>query len=592
MSQSKGNAFSQTVRTILRMWGFAREWKIRFFTSFLIGNTMPLYISILTSYILKCFVDICMTNREQDIKSLLVHISIIILCGIVVYPICFGTIYITHARISGKVQKEIFRHTVNLPATYADRKCIGNISSKAIADFNDAIQLTGYPTVGQNNPFAKTLTITATAMIVFLNNWILGIISFLMALISMIIITSFTKVVKENEYKVKMLTEEMNQNIVNTLAGTVIARVNGFESYLEEENKKCTSDIYSKNNLILKKKSTISAITNLQGFLSFTVVMLVGLILASHQLITIANVIFIANLQIGMVNGIVGVGQSFINLQKFVVAAERLFKFFDEPEENQVEGQVAEKQNCKDAISLKNIGFQYSNAKESLFTNFSLSVPVKKKIALVGSSGSGKSTLFKLLLRFEEINSGTIELFGNDYKKLPLKQVRNYFSYVPQESYLFNGTIEDNIAWGSPGASKEEIYQAAKAAYLDDFIESLPNRYQTIVGERGTQLSGGQRQRIAIARAFLKNSKIILLDEATSALDSKSEDAIKHALDDLMKDRTSIIIAHRLSTIQNVDKIFVIEEGRIKEEGSHLELLRKQGRYAQLYAMQYQENVI
>ena len=220
-----------------------------------------------------------------------------------------------------------------------------------------------------------------------------------------------------------------------------------------------------------------------------------------------------------------------------------------------------------------------------MFENFSLTVRNGECIGVVGGSGGGKSTLMKLLLEFHEIDAGQIRLFGNDMQKYSRSQVRSFFSYVPQDCYLFDGTIRENILIGKTDATEEEIRAAVENAYLADFIDSIPEGLETRVGERGNLLSGGQKQRVAIARAFLKNAPVLLLDEATSALDSQSEEIVQKAVERLMTNRTSIVIAHRLSTIQNMDRILVIEEGQIVEAGAHKELLKKQGRYYQLYSM-------
>jgi ATP-binding cassette subfamily B protein len=238
-------------------------------------------------------------------------------------------------------------------------------------------------------------------------------------------------------------------------------------------------------------------------------------------------------------------------------------------------------------ISFNNVTFSHADAKDSLlFKDFNLTVKAGEHIGLVGHSGSGKTTLTKLLLRFSDINQGTIEINGRDIRKVKQVELRQRVAYVPQEPLLFHRTIEENIAYGNPRASVEEIRRAAERARAWDFIKELPYGMGTVVGERGAKLSGGQRQRIAIARAMLKEAPIILLDEATSALDSKSEKLIQIALDELMKGKTAIVIAHRLSTIQAMDRIVVLEKGQIVEQGSHEKLVQNQGPYAQLWAHQ------
>ena len=238
------------------------------------------------------------------------------------------------------------------------------------------------------------------------------------------------------------------------------------------------------------------------------------------------------------------------------------------------------------AIDFSHISFKHKEKTRKLFTNFNLTIPAGRTVGLVGISGSGKTTLTKLLLRFADVSSGGIFIDGQDIRDVTQKSLREAISYVPQESSLFHRSVFDNIAYGKPGASREEVERAAKLANADEFIRELPEGYNTLVGERGVKLSGGQRQRIAIARAILKDAPILVLDEATSALDSESEAVIQEALSNLMYGRTAIVIAHRLSTIAGLDEIVVLKDGVIVEQGTHKKLLASDGEYARLWSRQ------
>jgi subfamily B ATP-binding cassette protein MsbA len=241
------------------------------------------------------------------------------------------------------------------------------------------------------------------------------------------------------------------------------------------------------------------------------------------------------------------------------------------------------------AISFKKVSFEYAGVDVSALSEVSFEVPAGKTVALVGPSGAGKSTLLNLILRFYDVTSGTIEIDGQDIRSVSVASLREASALVTQEPFLFDETVADNIGCGKPGASRAEIETAARAAAAHEFIRSLPQGYETLVGEGGVRLSGGQRQRIAIARAILKNAPILLLDEATSSLDSESERAVQTALAQLMKDRTTLVIAHRLSTISDADKIVVFDQGRVVEHGTHGELLARSGLYARLYRTQFAE---
>jgi ATP-binding cassette subfamily B protein len=242
----------------------------------------------------------------------------------------------------------------------------------------------------------------------------------------------------------------------------------------------------------------------------------------------------------------------------------------------------------KGTIALKNIRFAYHDGtnEEDVFHDLSIDIPAGQKVGLVGPSGGGKSTLTRLLLRFDDVDAGNITIDGKDIKNVTQTSLRRAISYVPQEPLLFHRSVLENIAYGKPDATIDEVRRAAKLAYADDFIQKLPHRYDTIVGERGVKLSGGQRQRVAIARAILKDAPILILDEATSALDSESELYIQKALEELMKGRTTLVIAHRLSTIQKMDRVIVLDDGAIVEDDKHTELLRQGGLYAKLWTHQ------
>ena len=241
------------------------------------------------------------------------------------------------------------------------------------------------------------------------------------------------------------------------------------------------------------------------------------------------------------------------------------------------------------AISFKKVCFEYAGVDVSALSEVTFEVPAGKTVALVGPSGAGKSTLLNLILRFYDVTGGTIEIDGQDIRNVSVASLRDASALVTQEPFLFDETVADNIGCGKPGASRAEIEAAARVAAAHEFIQALPQGYETLVGEAGVRLSGGQRQRIAIARAILKDAPILLLDEATSSLDSESERAVQAALALLMKDRTTLVIAHRLSTISNADKIVVIDQGRVAEQGTHGELLARSGLYARLYRTQFAE---
>ncbi len=328
-----------------------------------------------------------------------------------------------------------------------------------------------------------------------------------------------------------------------------------------------------------------NSILNIIGTITFTVIII--LIILSHDLfnLSIANMIFLFSLSNSLTSEIWTVNHILRVVNRAFSNASEMVEILDLP--FIVDDRTDKALKIKNAaIDFSHITFRHEEQKEKLFVDFNLEIPAGKTIGLVGVSGSGKSTLTKLLLRFADVKSGAIYIDGQDIRDITQNSLRESIAYVPQESSLFHRSVFENIAYGKPGATEEEVKRAAKLANADEFIKKLPNGYETMVGERGVKLSGGQRQRIAIARAILKNAPILVLDEATSALDSESEALIQEALNNLMKNRTSIVVAHRLSTIAGLDEIVVLDDGKIVEKGNHAELLKQGGEYAKLWSRQ------
>ena len=314
---------------------------------------------------------------------------------------------------------------------------------------------------------------------------------------------------------------------------------------------------------------------------------LLVLIIMSHDLfgLSIASVVFIYSLANSLLSNVWTINHILRSINSSLGNAKEMVEILDLP---YIIDDKTDKplKVTKAEIDFSHISFQHEEQKDKLFFDFDLQIPAGKTVGLVGVSGSGKTTLTKLLLRFADVMSGAIYIDGQDIRDVTQNSLREAIAYVPQESSLFHRSVFENIAYGKPGASEEEVVRAAKLANADEFIRELPDGYETLVGERGVKLSGGQRQRIAIARAILKDAPILVLDEATSALDSESEALIQGALKNLMKGRTSIVVAHRLSTIAGLDEIVVLKDGAIVEKGSHRELLAKNGEYAKLWSRQ------
>lgn len=342
-------------------------------------------------------------------------------------------------------------------------------------------------------------------------------------------------------------------------------------------------------------KVALKTATYRAGFISFVIfalfggivgVMWYGATLVQNGELTVGDLLSFVLYTTFIGGSIAGLGDLFGQIQKAIGASERILEILEEPEE--VESKEQESIIVEGEIAYENVTFSYPTRKEMpVLKSISFHVPHGSKVALVGQSGAGKSTIIQLLMRFYQPDTGKILIDGKDNQSYSISALRKHIGVVPQEVILFGGTILENIRYGKPDATEDEVVEAARQANALDFILSFPEQFDTIVGERGIKLSGGQRQRIAIARAILKNPSILILDEATSSLDAESERLVQDALEKLMKDRTTIIIAHRLATIRKVDRIYVIGDGQITEQGTHDELTTdEEGKYSQLVKLQ------
>ena len=314
---------------------------------------------------------------------------------------------------------------------------------------------------------------------------------------------------------------------------------------------------------------------------------LLVLIVMGHDLfgLTIANLVFLYSLSNSLLSNVWTINHILRTINRSFGNAKEMVEILDMP--YIIDDKTDKSIEVHDAkIEFSHISFQHDGQKEKLFSDFDLTVNPGESVGLVGVSGSGKSTLTKLLLRFDDVKNGAIYIDGQDIRDVTQNSLRENIAYVPQESSLFHRSVFENIAYGKPDANDEEVYEASRLANADEFIVGLPEGYDTMVGERGVKLSGGQRQRIAIARAMLKDAPILVLDEATSALDSESEALIQEALSNLMEGRTSIVVAHRLSTVAGLDRIVVLKDGKIIEQGTHQELLKRNGEYNKLWSRQ------
>lgn len=396
----------------------------------------------------------------------------------------------------------------------------------------------------------------------------------------------FGKKIRKTGGRIQECTADITSVLQESVAS---ARV--IKSFVREDYEVDRFDVENKANFRANMKNaqlmaTLTPVVELVAAIGVTMIIWYGGNNVINGTITAGSLIAFLTYAVNISNPIKRLTRVIGNIQKALAAAQRVFMIIDMPEE------IAESRDAKQLpevsgkVEFQNVSFAY-NDKGNVITDLSFSVKPGEVIAIVGPSGAGKSTIANLLPRFYDVNKGDIKIDGHSVREVTLDSLREQVGIVPQETMLFNGSVYNNILYGRLDATKEEIEAAAKAANAHDFIMQLTDGYETKLGDRGVNLSGGQRQRIAIARAILKNPRILILDEATSALDTESERVVQEALDRLMVGRTSFVIAHRLSTVKNADKILVLEKGNLVESGTHDELLALDGLYAHLYKIQY-----
>ncbi|MBE5858872.1 MAG: ABC transporter ATP-binding protein [Butyrivibrio sp.] len=488
------------------------------------------------------------------------------------------------ARMESGMRRDLFEQFERFSFSYYDKNNTGEMMSKLISDLFDISELAHH---GPENIFISVVKLTGSFIILMTMNVPMTLI--LMAIVLCMAFFSYkqNRHMRRTFYDNRKKIAGINSSLQDTLGGIRVVK-----SFTGEDIEKAKFDKSNEAFLDSKKANYLtmamfqSGNNFFEGLMYIAVIVAGGLFIARGSLSVedLAVYALYINVFIAPVNVLIEFTEM---LQKGMAGFRRFREVMDVVPEIQDAPDAKELTNCIGNVDYEDVSFSYDDDEERVLSHIDLHVQAGKKVAIVGPSGGGKSTLCSLLPRFYDVSKGAVKIDGQDVRSLTQKSLRGVIGIVQQEVYLFNGTIRENIAYGKQGASFEEIRDAARKADMDDFISSLPNGYDTLVGERGARLSGGQKQRIAIARVFLKNPPILILDEATSALDNESERYIQGSLDKLADGRTTITIAHRLSTIKNADEIIVLDSDGIQEKGTHKELLAKGGMYAKYYNMQF-----
>lgn len=486
------------------------------------------------------------------------------------------------AKMERDMRRELFDHYQELSFSYYSRNNSGQMMSKLVSDLFDISEFAHH---GPENLFISLVKIVGAFIFLFFINKKLALPLILLVIVMFVFSFRQNAKMQETFMENRRKIGDVNASLQDTLSGIRVVQSFANEDIERAKFKKSNEAfLVSKRDNYHCMGSFMSSNLFFQGMMYLVTLVYGGYLIAQGEMQT-ADLAMYA-LYIGIFISPIQILVELVEMmQKGLSGFRRFLDVMETESEIQDADNAAELTDVKGHVRYDHVSFHYNDDETPVLSDISIDIPAGKSIALVGPSGSGKTTICSLLPRFYDVTGGSITVDGKDIRGLTLKSLRSQIGMVQQDVYLFDGTIKDNIAYGKPGASDEEIIKAAKCASIHDFIMELPDKYDTYVGERGTRLSGGQKQRISIARVFLKNPPILILDEATSALDNESERWIQKSLEELSKNRTTITIAHRLSTIRDADEIIVITEEGIAERGTHAELLEKNGLYAAYYNM-------
>ena len=496
------------------------------------------------------------------------------------YVTCQG--HMMGAKMERDMRRELFDHYQELSFSYYSRNNSGQMMSKLVSDLFDISEFAHH---GPENLFISLVKIVGAFIFLFFINKKLALPLILLVIVMFVFSFRQNEKMQETFMENRRKIGDVNASLQDTLSGIRVVQSFANEDIERAKFKKSNEAfLVSKRDNYHCMGSFMSSNLFFQGMMYLVTLVYGGYLIAQGEMQT-ADLAMYA-LYIGIFISPIQILVELVEMmQKGLSGFRRFLDVMETESEIRDADNAAELTDVKGHVRYDHVSFHYNDDETPVLSDISIDIPAGKSIALVGPSGSGKTTICSLLPRFYDVTGGSITVDGKDIRGLTLKSLRSQIGMVQQDVYLFDGTIKDNIAYGKPGASDEEIIKAAKCASIHDFIMELPDKYDTYVGERGTRLSGGQKQRISIARVFLKNPPILILDEATSALDNESERWIQKSLEELSKNRTTITIAHRLSTIRDADEIIVITEEGIAERGTHAELLEKNGLYAAYYNM-------
>lgn len=575
------------MNTIKRFVKFYKPYKAVFFLDLICATIISLVDLAYPQFLRVANRELFTKSPEAIIKALLPITVILFLVYLLQCACKYYVSYQGHmmgAYMERDMRQQLFEHYEKLSFSYYDKNNSGQMMSKLVSDLFDISEFAHH---GPENLFISLIKIIGSFAFLFIINWRLAI-----PLTILVVCMFFFSLTQNRRMQATFMENRRKIGDVNTSLQDTLSGIRVVQSFANEDVEK---EKFKKSNqgFLMSKKANYRCMGNFMSLnlffqgMMYLVTFTGGGLLIAKGLMTTVDLAMYA-LYIGIfINPIQILVELTEMIQKGMSGFKRFIEVMDtDPDIEDSENAITLK-DIKGNVAYNHVSFYYDDEDEVL-SDVSFEIEAGRSVALVGPSGSGKTTICSLLPRFYDVTNGSITIDGYDIRDLTLDSLRNQIGIVQQDVYMFYGTIKENIAYGKPDATMDEIILAAKRANIHDFIQSLPDGYNTFVGERGTRLSGGQKQRISIARVFLKNPPILILDEATSALDNESERHIQLSLEELSKNRTTITIAHRLSTVRNADEIIVMTKEGIKERGSHEKLLTIDGLYAYYYKMQFE----
>jgi ATP-binding cassette subfamily B protein len=539
---------------------------------------LPLIIRKITNTAL---IDVTLLTARMIVGLALVYFVLRIIDALANYYMAdIG--HVMGAKIETDMRREAYSHLQQLSNTYFNNTKVGQIMGRIT---NDLFEVTEFAHHCPEEFFIAALKIVISFIILSGINFELTLMVFIFVPIMTVVCRLINKKMRRAFSEQRNQIGELNARIEDSLLGQKVVKAFTNEELESEKFEHGNQEFLSIKTYTYMLMGIFNTSTRVfDGLMYLTIIIGGGFFLMDGKILPgdmVAYVMYVSTL-IATIRKIIEFAEQFqrgiTGIERFLQIMDADIEIFDEPD-------AIELNSPKGEIVFKNVSFEYPDDHNKVFTNLNLNIHAGEKLAIVGPSGGGKTTLCNLIPRFYDVSGGTITIDGTDIKHFTLKSLRQSIGIVQQDVYLFSGTVYENIAYGKPGATYEEVMAAAKRAGADEFIQELKDKYDTYVGERGVKLSGGQKQRISIARVFLKNPPIIILDEATSALDNESEYAVAKSLNELAKGRTTLTIAHRLSSIKNSDRILVLTDDGIVEEGNHEELMAQNGIYYQFYTM-------